>query len=211
MINPLLWLVLSFLLVSISLTAVLVVLVPAIRELSRAARSVEKLCDTLDRELPPTLESIRLTSIEITSLTDDVNAGVHHAGRVVQQVDQSMSGAREQVKQVQVGTRSLVAGMGAAWQAFTRSEASRRDRPVSSRQQSRRPVSPGVGYPAKDPSMPSPPPAAVHSEPLDGSKAERPISPSAQADKLRSPDLSNVDTQASASSASPETQATDAP
>ena len=63
-IDPLFWLALSFLLVAICLTAVLLALIPATQELGRAARSVEKLCDTINRELPPTLESIRLTRAE---------------------------------------------------------------------------------------------------------------------------------------------------
>ena len=119
MIDPLFWLALSFLLVSVSLTAVLVALLPAVRELGRAARSVEKLCDTLSRELPPTLESIRLTSLEITELTDDMTDGVQNASRVAQQVDQSVNTVRHQAKRVHVGTRSLMVGVRAAWKNFT--------------------------------------------------------------------------------------------
>lgn len=125
MIDPIFWLVLSFLLVSVSLTAVLVVLVPAVRELSRAARSVEKLCDTLDRELPPTLESIRLTSTEIAQLTDDVNDSVQSAHRVAQQVDHGVTTAKVQAKRASIGTRSLFAGVSAAWVTLTRSPDSR--------------------------------------------------------------------------------------
>ncbi|MEB3267008.1 MAG: hypothetical protein VKJ09_00550 [Leptolyngbya sp.] len=136
MVDPLFWLGLSFFLVAVSLTAVLLVLVPAVRELSRAARSVEKLCDTISRELPPTLESIRLTSLEITELTDDVTEGVQHAGRVVQQVDQSLSGVRQQAQRVQIGTRSVMAGFQAAWSTFTRSP---KGRPPS--REGRKPVS----------------------------------------------------------------------
>lgn len=122
MVDPLFWLALSFLLVAVSLTAVLLVLMPAVRELSRAARSVEKLCDTISRELPPTLESIRLTSLEITELTDDVTEGVQNAGQTARQVNQSLGTVRRQAQQVQVRTRSLMAGMRAAWGVFTRSQ-----------------------------------------------------------------------------------------
>lgn len=103
-----------------SLTAVFVVLIPAVVELSRAARSFEKLCETIDRDLPPTLESLRQTTAEIARLTDDVNAGVQNAGRVAQHVDQSVSTVRTQAKRAQVSTRSLMAGVGAAWATFTR-------------------------------------------------------------------------------------------
>jgi FtsZ-binding cell division protein ZapB len=119
-IDPLFWLGLSILLVAVSLTAVLVAALPAFRELARAARSAEKLFDTLSRELPPTLEAIRLTGMEITDLKEDVSEGVQSAGRVVQQVDQSVSGARNQVQQVQKQTRSLLAGVKAAWISFNR-------------------------------------------------------------------------------------------
>ncbi|MBD1923162.1 DUF948 domain-containing protein [Microcoleus sp. FACHB-831] len=126
MIDPLFWLGLSILLVAVSLTAVLVVAVPAFRELARAARSVEKLADTLRRELPPTLEAIRLTGMEISELTDDVNEGVKSAGQVVKQVDQSISSAGKQAQKVQVTTKSVFAGVKAAWKTFSRPNPPRR-------------------------------------------------------------------------------------
>jgi len=124
--DPLFWLGLSILLVAVSLTAVLVAALPALQELARAARSIEKLADTLRRELPPTLEAIRLTGLEISDLTDDVSEGVKSAGQVVKQVDQSLSGARNQAKKVQVNTRGVVAGVKAAWKTWRRPPAGRR-------------------------------------------------------------------------------------
>ncbi|MFE1748058.1 DUF948 domain-containing protein [Coleofasciculus sp. H7-2] len=126
MTEPLFWLGLSILLVAVSLAAVLVSLLPAVQELARAARSVEKLADTLNRELPPTLEAIRLTGLEISDLTDDVNEGVKSASQVVKQVDQSISGAKKQAQNVQVGTRSVFAGVKAAWKTFKRPTGGRR-------------------------------------------------------------------------------------
>lgn len=120
MTDPLFWLVLSFLFVTISLTIVLAVAIPALRELARAARSAEKLFDTLRREFPPTLEAIRLTGMEISNLTDDVSEGVQSAGNVVKQVDQSLSGVRKQAQKVNSGTRSVMTGFKAAWKTFTR-------------------------------------------------------------------------------------------
>lgn len=119
--NPLFWLVVSFLFVTASLTIVLIVAIPTLKELGRAARSADKLFETLRREFPPTLEAIRLTGMEITDLTDDLSEGVQSAGQVVKQVDQSLSGARKQAKKVQLGTRSLFAGVKTAWKTFTRS------------------------------------------------------------------------------------------
>lgn len=126
MIDPLFWLGLSILLVAVSLTAVLVAALPVLQEIARAARSVEKLADTLRRELPPTLEAIRLTGLEISDLTDDVSEGVKSAGQVVQQVDQNLSSAKNQAQKVQVNTRSVVAGVKAAWKTWRRPTAGRR-------------------------------------------------------------------------------------
>ncbi|MBD1809620.1 DUF948 domain-containing protein [Microcoleus sp. FACHB-SPT15] len=126
MIDPLFWLGLSILLVAVSLTAVLVAALPALQELARAARSAEKLFDTLRRELPPTLEAIRLTGLEISDLTDDVSEGVKSAGQVVKQVDQSLSGAKNQAKKVQVNTRGVVAGVKAAWKTWNRPSTGRK-------------------------------------------------------------------------------------
>jgi uncharacterized protein YoxC len=116
--EPIFWLGLSILFVAVSLTAVLIAALPALQELARAARSAEKLFDTLNRELPPTLESIRLTGLEISDLTDEVNEGVRSAAQVVKQVDRSVVGAKQQARKVQVGTRSLWSGVKAAWKTF---------------------------------------------------------------------------------------------
>ncbi|OKH24191.1 hypothetical protein NIES593_08530 [Hydrococcus rivularis NIES-593] len=116
--DPIFWLGLSILLVAVSLTAVLIAALPALQELARAARSAEKLFDTLRREFPPTLEAIRLTGLEISELTDDINDGVKSASGVVKQVDLSLSSARKQISKVQIGTHSVVAGVKAAWQTW---------------------------------------------------------------------------------------------
>ncbi len=91
---------------------------PALQSVGRAARSVEKLADTLARELPPTLQAIRLTGMEISDLTDDVHSGVQSAGKVVKQVDESISNAKKQAKRAQVSTQSLIVGVKAAWKTF---------------------------------------------------------------------------------------------
>ncbi|BCL35711.1 DUF948 domain-containing protein [Nostoc sp. MS1] len=136
MTEPLFWLGLSIVLVAASLTAVLVAAIPALQELARAARSAEKLFDTLSRELPPTLEAIRTTGLEITDLTEDVSEGVKSAGQVVKQVDQSLDGARKQAQNLQVGTRSVFVGVKAAWKTFTRQKPTRRTERLSITEQS---------------------------------------------------------------------------
>jgi len=130
--DPIFWLGLSILLVAISLTALLTVAIPTFRELGRAARSAEKLFDTLNRELPPTLEAIRLTGLEVTDLTDDMTQGVQSATQVVKQVDQSITGVKQQVQKAQTTSRSIFAGVRTAWRTFTQPNKARRSPRLSS-------------------------------------------------------------------------------
>ena len=115
MIDPLFWLGLSLLLVSFSLFAVLLVTIPTLQEVARAARSAEKLFDTLNREFPPTLEAIRLTGKEVGELTDDLNQGIGNAKGVAEQVDRGLVTAKQQVQETSVG---FVAGAKAAWKVW---------------------------------------------------------------------------------------------
>ena len=118
MIDPLFWLGLSLLLVSFSLFAVLLVTIPTLQEVARAARSAEKLFDTLNREFPPTLEAIRLTGKEVGELTDDLNQGIGGAKGVVKQVDRGLITAKQQAQQVQETSVGFVAGAKAAWRVW---------------------------------------------------------------------------------------------
>ncbi len=106
------------LLVAVSLTALLVAAFPAIQDLSRAARSAEKLFDRLDRELPPTLEAIRLAGLELSDLSDEMSQGVQSATTVVQQVDLSLAQVKKQAANAQVSTRSVWVGVKAAWHTW---------------------------------------------------------------------------------------------
>ena len=110
------------LLVAVSLTALLVAAFPAIQDLSRAARSAEKLFDRLDRELPPTLEAIRLASLELGDLSDDMSQGVQSAAAVAQQVDLSIVQVKKQAVNVQTNTRSVWVGVRAAWRTWQNRE-----------------------------------------------------------------------------------------
>ncbi|MGB3203151.1 MAG: hypothetical protein WBA99_19755 [Nodosilinea sp.] len=176
MADPLFWLALSFLLVVISLTAVLMVAIPVMRELGRAARSAEKMFDTLSRELPPTLEAIRLTGLEITELTDDVTEGVQSAGQVVKQVNQGISTAQSGAKRLNTGTKSLLTGAKAAWRAWTDSPSPRsqddapslRTQPeLASRDRTSLPLSASSDSPAPDRH------SARSADALDGALAHR--------------------------------------
>ena len=117
-IDPLLLLGCSILLVAVSLTALVVAAFPAIQDVSRAARSAEKLFDKLDRELPPTLEAIRLAGLEIGDLSDEMSQGVQSAAAVAQQVDLSLAVVKKQAGNVQTNTRSVWVGVRAAWRTW---------------------------------------------------------------------------------------------
>ena len=119
MTDPLFWLGLSFLMVCVSLILLLLAALPALQAIAKAARSVEKLADTLAREFPPTLEAIRLTGMEISELTDDVTEGVQSAGQVVKQVDESIGSAKKQAKKAQIATSSIFTGIKAGWKTLT--------------------------------------------------------------------------------------------
>lgn len=94
---------------------VLVALIPAIAELRRAARSIEQLAETLSRDLPPTLEAIRLTGSEISELTDDVGDGVKSASQTIDRFDRGLDTAKMQVENARITARSLFAGVRTAW------------------------------------------------------------------------------------------------
>ncbi len=120
LIDPVLFLGCSILLVAVSLTALVVAAFPAIQDLSRAARSAEKLFDKLDRELPPTLEAIRLAGLELSDLGDEMSQGVQSAATVVQQANLSLTQVQKQAGNVRTNTRSVWVGVKAAWQTWRR-------------------------------------------------------------------------------------------
>ena len=96
--------------------------IPTLQEVARAARSAEKLFDTLNQEFPPTLEAIRLTGREVGELTDEINQGIDSATGVVKQVDRGLVSAKQQVQQIQTNSRSLAAGVKAAWKVWRESD-----------------------------------------------------------------------------------------
>ena len=126
MIEPLFWLGLSLFLVSFSLFAVLLVTIPTLQEVTKAARSAEKLFDTLNREFPPTLEAIRLTGKEVGELTDEINQGVNSATGIVKQLDKGIVNAKQQAQQVRKGGRGILAGAKKAWQVWRKPDQPRK-------------------------------------------------------------------------------------
>lgn len=119
MTEPIFWLGCSLFLVAVSLTAVLTALIPLVHELSRAARSAEKLFDVLSQEFPHTLEAIRATNFELTELSEEMKEGIKSASGTVQQIDRSLVNTKKQVANVGNTSRSLWAGLKAGiktWQ-----------------------------------------------------------------------------------------------
>ena len=118
MFDPLFWLEISLCLVVISLIAVLIAAIPTLQQLTNTARSAEKLLDTLNKEIPPTLEAVRLTGIELNQLTEDIDQGIESAAGIVKQVDRTITNTKEQVQQAQTGTRRIFVGFKAAWKTW---------------------------------------------------------------------------------------------
>lgn len=127
--NPFFWLGISILLVAISLVALLTVAILVLQELARAARSAEKLLDTLNRELPTTLRDLRLTGKDLSDLSEEVSSGVQSARSVAQQVDRSLLEAKAQAQNAHLTTRSFMAGASAALRVLTKPSRRRRRRP----------------------------------------------------------------------------------
>ncbi|MEO1210769.1 MAG: DUF948 domain-containing protein [Cyanobacteria bacterium J06638_20] len=116
--NPLLWLAFSCFLLAIALTAVLMAALPTLLELARVSRSAEKLLDTLNRELPQTLEALKMTGSELSELTEEVSEGVQSASRTVQRMDQGVASVQKQAQTVGRATRSAFVGFKAAWKTL---------------------------------------------------------------------------------------------
>ena len=134
MTDPLILLGLSILLLGFGLVTLVCVSIPALIGLARAARSAEKFFDTLDRELPRTLEAMRHTGADLSDLADDMTDSVSSARNIVKQVDQSLSDVRLQASQVKRSTRSVAVGFRAAWRVLTK--------PANARKRKRRPPPP---------------------------------------------------------------------
>ena len=111
--NPLFWLGLSLSLVAISFTAVLFTFIPLIQELVHTARSAEKLLDTLNKEIPETFAALRMTNSELIQIGEEVKDGVKSASGTVKNIDQTITSAKTQAKNVQNTSRSLWAGLKA--------------------------------------------------------------------------------------------------
>lgn len=124
--SPLFWLGISILLVALSLVALLTVAILVLQELARAARSAEKLLDMLNRELPVTLQDLRLTGKELSELSGEVSGSVQSARSVAEQVDKGLLEAKAQAQKAQVTTRSLFVGATAALKVLAKPPRRRR-------------------------------------------------------------------------------------
>lgn len=136
--SPLFWLLLSFLLVALSLTAVLAAAFPAFLELGRAARSAEKLMDTLNREIPRTLEALRRTGGDLADFTDELEASVKSAKGILKQTEQSIIQTRQQIRQVHHHSHITWTGIKTAWNVFRR-PATQRNKLASQSRRKHRP------------------------------------------------------------------------
>ncbi len=164
--NPFFWLGISILIVAISLLALLTVAILVLQELARAARSAEKLLDSLNRELPATLQDLRLTGKEIAVLTDEVSGSMQSARSVVQQVDRSLIEAKAQAQKAHVTTRSLFAGATAAVQVLINKPRRRRRPPTRRPPISHSPSVNSSTYPSHN-SAPPKPDTKPSAEPLN--------------------------------------------
>lgn len=117
---------LSFLLVVVCLTILLLTAIPAFKELAKAANSIIRLTDTLTRELPATLEAIRMTGLELSELSDELNQGAKNAGEAVKQVNDGLKGVRQSASSASIATKSAFAGIKAGLKSLGRPRRKKR-------------------------------------------------------------------------------------
>ncbi|WP_271252674.1 DUF948 domain-containing protein [Pseudanabaena sp. Chao 1811] len=117
---------LSFLLVVVCLTILLLTAIPTFQELAKAANSIIRLADTLTRELPATLEAIRMTGLELSELSDELNQGAKSAGEAVKQVNDGIKGVRQSASSATIATKSAFAGIKAGLKSLGRRPRQRR-------------------------------------------------------------------------------------
>ena len=117
---------LSFLLVVVCLTILLLTAIPAFQELAKAASSIIRLADTLTRELPATLEAIRMTGLELSELSDELNQGAKSAGEAVKQVNDGIKGVRQGASNASIATKSAFAGLKAGLKSLGRPRRQKR-------------------------------------------------------------------------------------
>ncbi|PZV12258.1 MAG: DUF948 domain-containing protein [Pseudanabaena sp.] len=117
---------LSFLLVVVCLTILLLTAIPAFQELAKAANSIIRLADTLTRELPATLEAIRMTGLELSELSDELNQGAKSAGEAVKQVNDGIKGVRQGASNASIATKSAFAGLKAGLKSLGRPRRQKR-------------------------------------------------------------------------------------
>ncbi|PZU99898.1 MAG: DUF948 domain-containing protein [Pseudanabaena sp.] len=117
---------LSFLLVVVCLTMLLLTAIPAFQELAKAANSIIRLADTLTRELPATLEAIRMTGLELSELSDELNQGAKNAGEAVKQVNDGIKGVKKGASSASIATKSAFAGIKAGLKSLGRPRRKKR-------------------------------------------------------------------------------------
>lgn len=117
---------LSFLLVVVCLTILLITAIPTFQELGRAASSIVRLAETLTRELPATLEAIRMTGLELSELSDELNQGAKSAGEAVKQVNDGIKGVRQSASSASIATKSAFAGIKAGLKSLGRPRRQKR-------------------------------------------------------------------------------------
>ncbi|MGA7954907.1 MAG: DUF948 domain-containing protein [Gloeobacterales cyanobacterium] len=112
------WLGISAGLLGAALLALVLALLPLLSQLTRTARSAERLLDLVERELPPILDSLQQTTAEVTDISQEVGGGLKRVNQTVDAVGTSMGVFQAGVSQVSVSTKAWAAGAKAAWKTL---------------------------------------------------------------------------------------------
>ncbi|XP_010550239.1 PREDICTED: uncharacterized protein LOC104821131 isoform X2 [Tarenaya hassleriana] len=96
---------------SVAFTSLVITAIPTLNAMGRAATSLAKLADTAREELPSTMAAIRLSGMEISDLTLELNDLSHEIADGVNKSTQAVQAAEAGIKQIGVLARQQTMSM----------------------------------------------------------------------------------------------------
>lgn len=116
--DPQFWIGISAGLLGAALLALVLSLLPLLAQLTRTARSAERLLDLVERELPPILDALQQTTAEVSDISQEVGGGLKRVNQTVDAVGTGLGVFQTGVSQVNVRSKAWAAGAKAAWKTL---------------------------------------------------------------------------------------------
>ncbi len=125
--DPQFWLGISAGLLGAALLALVLALLPLLAQLTRTARSAERLFDLVERELPPILDSLQQTTAEVSDISQEVGGGLKRVNQTVDAVGTGLGVFQTGVSQANIRSQAWAAGAKAAWKTLRQKPGNRQD------------------------------------------------------------------------------------